>query len=132
MTQPHHQPHNEAALEALLAAVKEATQRAEKSIDRTIALCDASNERMAKVDELVRLSQELGMYDEPFFERECAWEAVSTQKVRKTSRVSVDSKLVAEAMKASGIKDKRLLGERALKMLIAAATLPVKRKRVVK
>lgn len=51
MTQPHHQPHNEAALEALLAAVKEATQRAEKSIDRTIALCDASNERMAKVEE---------------------------------------------------------------------------------
>lgn len=50
------------------------------------------------------------------------------QKVRKTSRVSIDSKLVAEAMKASGITDKELLGEKALKMLIAAA--PIKQKRV--
>ena len=54
MPKPHHQPHSEADWDALLAAVKEAMQRAEKSIDRTIALCDASNERMAKVEEWMK------------------------------------------------------------------------------
>jgi len=39
------------------------------------------------------------------FERQSAREAMRPQKVRKTSRVSVHSKLVGEAMKAPGITD---------------------------
>ncbi|WP_213043097.1 type II toxin-antitoxin system VapB family antitoxin [Nitrospira defluvii] len=48
------------------------------------------------------------------------------QKARKTSRVSVDSKLIAEAVKIGPIKDKTEAAHAALRMFIANA----KRKRV--
>lgn len=53
---------------------------------------------------------------------------MSPRKVRKTSRVSVDSTLLAEVMKLTSFTDKERLREMALKVLIASA--PAKRKRV--
>lgn len=46
----HQEQEEEAAFDALLTKVKEGTRLAEEAIDRTIAHCDASNERMAKLD----------------------------------------------------------------------------------
>lgn len=46
--------HTESDLDALLAAVKEGTRRAEEALERTIANCDESNERMRRVDEWMR------------------------------------------------------------------------------
>jgi len=46
--------HSESDLDALLAKIKEGTRRTEQALDRTIARCDASNERMKRVDEWMR------------------------------------------------------------------------------
>lgn len=46
--------HSEAAWDALLTKVRAGTRRTEEALDRTIARCNESNERMARVDEWMR------------------------------------------------------------------------------
>jgi hypothetical protein len=44
----------EAAFDALLKTIKEGTREAEKQLDHTLAVCDASNRRMAAIDNWMR------------------------------------------------------------------------------